>query len=62
MDNKRRGQTPERRKQATEPEPEATPHVSLDEGQSSSRLEESREPSENEEKRRVAEKLREQGS
>jgi hypothetical protein len=62
MSDKRRGQEPERRKQATEPEPEATPHISPEEGQSSSRLEESREPSENEEKRRVAGKLREQGS
>jgi hypothetical protein len=44
----------------TEPDPETTPHVTDEqEGQPSSRLEASREPARDEEKRRVAEKLRE---
>jgi hypothetical protein len=43
----------------TEPDPETTPHVPEEQkGQSSSRLDASREPSEDEEKHRVAEKLR----
>jgi hypothetical protein len=44
----------------TEPDPETTPHVSDEpKGSPSSRMDASREPSEDEEKRRVAEKLRE---
>ena len=44
----------------TEPDPETTPHVPGEQkGQSSSRLEASKEPAEDEEKRRVVEKLRE---
>ena len=44
----------------TEPDPETTPHVPDEQkGQPSSRLEASKEPSEDEEKRRVAERLRE---
>jgi hypothetical protein len=44
----------------TEPDPETTPHVSDEQkGQPSSRLEASKEPAEDEEKRRVADKLRE---
>jgi hypothetical protein len=44
----------------TNPDPETTPHVSGEqEGQPSSRLEASKEPAQDEEKRRVAQKLRE---
>ena len=44
----------------TEPDPETTPPVTDEqEGQTSSRLEASKEPAEDEEKRRVAEKMRE---
>ena len=44
----------------TEPDPETTPHVPAEQkGQPSSRLEASKEP--DEEKRRVADKLRERG-
>jgi hypothetical protein len=49
----------------TQPDPETSPNVPEEKkGQSSSRLDASREPAEDEEKRRVAEKLREreQGS
>jgi hypothetical protein len=44
----------------TQPDPETTPHITDEqEGQSSSsRLEASKEPAQDEEKRRVAEKLR----
>jgi hypothetical protein len=43
----------------TEPDPETTPHVTDEqEGQASSRMEASKEPAQDEEKRRVAEKLR----
>jgi hypothetical protein len=49
-----------RMRKNTNPEPETTPHVSDEqEGQPSSRLEASKEPAEDEEKRRIAEKLRE---
>ncbi len=44
----------------TEPDPETTPHVPDEQkGQPSSRLEASKEPAEDEERRRVADKLRE---
>jgi hypothetical protein len=48
----------------TQPDPETTPHITDEqEGQSSSsRLEASKEPAQDEEKRRVAEKLRKQES
>jgi hypothetical protein len=43
----------------TEPDPETTPHISDEQkGHPSSRLETSKEPAQDEEKRRVAEKLR----
>jgi hypothetical protein len=43
----------------TEPDPETTPHVTDEQkGQPSSRPEASKEPAQDEEKRRVAEKLR----
>ena len=58
-------QVPKRAKEAADPDPDMTPHV-LEEpkGHSSSRLNESRESGEDEEKRQVVEKLREreQGS
>jgi hypothetical protein len=44
----------------TEPDPETTPHVPDEQkGQPSSRLEASKEPSEDEEKRRAVERLKE---
>jgi hypothetical protein len=44
----------------TDPDPETTPHVPDEQkGQPSSRLEASKEPSEDEEKRRVVERLKE---
>lgn len=47
-------------KEASEPNPEQTPPVSRGEkGESSSRVDQSREPGENEEKHRVARKLEE---
>ncbi len=47
----------------TEPDPEVSPHVPREqEKEGSSRLNSSKEPSEDEEKRRVAEKLRERDS
>lgn len=47
-------------KEASEPNPEQTPHVSRGEkGESFSRVDQSQEPGENEEKRRVARKLEE---
>lgn len=53
-------QNPQRYEEAAKPEPEATPHVPEDEkGDQSSRLDESKEPKEDEEKKRVAKKLRE---
>ncbi len=58
--NKRAKQVPERAKEAADPNPEMTPHVSEEsKGDPSSRQDASREPGEVEEKRRVAEKLRE---
>jgi hypothetical protein len=49
-----------RMRKNTNPDPETTPHVSDEqEGQPSSRLEASKEPAEDEEKLRIAEKLRE---
>ncbi|TCJ20537.1 hypothetical protein E0L93_01570 [Rubrobacter taiwanensis] len=48
-----------RSREPLSPEPEATPHVPGEgKGSPSSRQEESREPSEDEEKRRVARRLR----
>ncbi len=47
----------------TEPDPETTPHIPDEQKeQPSSRVEDSKEPSEDEEKRRVSEKLRERDS
>lgn len=47
-------------KDAAEPDPEQSPHVSRGEkGESSSRLNQSQEPGDNEEKKRVARKLEE---
>ncbi len=58
--NNRAKQVPERAKEAADPDPEMTSHVSEEQkGDSSSRLNASKEPGEDEEKRRVAEKLRE---
>ena len=60
--NKRPKQVPQRAKEAADPDPDTTPHVSEEpKGQSSSRLSESKEPGEDGEKRRVVEKLRERG-
>jgi hypothetical protein len=55
------GETSKKRVRAnTNPDPETTPYVPDEqEGQPSSRLESSKEPTEDEEKRRVVEKLRE---
>ncbi len=60
--NKRAKQVPERAKEAADPKPDVEPHVSEEpKGSPSSRVDASNEPSEDEEKRRVAEKLRERG-
>ncbi len=60
MGRKKPENFPERFKEASEPEPEATPHAPKDEkGDSTSRVDASQEPSENEEKRRIAKKLEE---
>jgi hypothetical protein len=57
---KRPEQVPQRAKEAADPNPDGGPKVSEEpKGQPSSRLNESDEPGENEEKRRVVEKLRE---
>ncbi|HEY6749878.1 MAG TPA: hypothetical protein VI027_00965 [Rubrobacteraceae bacterium] len=57
---KRPKQVPQRAKEASDPNPDVEPKVSEEpKGQPSSRLNESAEPGENEEKRRVVEKLRE---
>jgi hypothetical protein len=55
------GETSKKRVRAnTDPDPEATPHVPDEQkGQPSSRLDASKEPAQDEEKRRVVEKLRE---
>jgi hypothetical protein len=59
MGKKTPKQNQARFEEAAKPEPEATPHVEREhEPESPSRLSKSQEPSENEEKRRVAEKLR----
>jgi hypothetical protein len=59
-------QNPQRAKEAADPDPDMTAQVPRNEpkGDSSSRLEASNEPAENDEKRQVIEKLeeREQGS
>jgi hypothetical protein len=53
-------QVPKRAKEAADPDPDMTPHIPEEpKGHPSSRLDESREPGEDEEKRRVVEKLRE---
>ncbi|QYJ16919.1 hypothetical protein Rxycam_02755 [Rubrobacter xylanophilus DSM 9941] len=57
---KRPRQAPQRFKEAADPKPDVEPRVGEKEkGDDSSRLEGSREPSENKERRRVARKLRE---
>lgn len=59
---KRPKQAPQRFKEAADPKPDVEPHVGEKEkGDPSSRLDSSREPSENEERRRVARKLEERG-
>lgn len=58
--HKRPKNNPEINKEAADPEPEQTPHVGRgDKGESSSRVKKSEEPGEEEEKRRIARKLRE---
>jgi hypothetical protein len=58
--NKRAKQVPERAKEAADPNPDVEPNISEEpKGEPSSRLDASKEPGEDEEKRRVAEKLRE---
>ncbi len=62
---KRPKQVPQRAKEAADPNPDVEPHISQEpKGDLSSRLEDSKEPGEDEEKREVLEKLkeREQGS
>ncbi|WP_041328073.1 hypothetical protein [Rubrobacter xylanophilus] len=62
---KRPKQAPQRFKEAADPKPDVEPHVGGEEkGDPSSRVESSREPSESEERRRVARRLeeREKGS
>ena len=57
---KRPKQVPQRVKEAADPNPDVEPKVSEEpKGQASSRLNQSEEPGENEEKRRVVEKLKE---
>lgn len=59
---KRPKQAPQRFKEAADPKPDVEPHVgSKEKGDPSSRLDSSREPSENEERRRVARKLEGRG-
>lgn len=63
--HKRPKQVPEGMKEAADPNPDVEPHISEEpKGDPTSRMEASDEPGENEEKRRVVEKLREreQGS
>ncbi len=63
--HKRPKQVPQRAKEAADPNPDVEPHISQEpKGDPSSRLDASREPGEDEEKREVLEKLREreQGS
>lgn len=58
--HKRAKQVPKRTKEAADPTPDVEPHIPEEQkGDPSSRLETSKEPGEAEEKRRVAEKLRE---
>jgi hypothetical protein len=58
--HKRPKQAPQRAKEAADPDPTVSPHVPEEgKGDPSSRQDASREPSEVEEKRRVAGKLRE---
>jgi hypothetical protein len=61
--HKRPKQVPQRAKEAADPNPEVEPHVSEEQkGDPTSRLDASREPREDEEKRQVAEKLRNRDS
>lgn len=61
--NKRAKQNPEIAKEAADPATEVEPHISeVPKGDSSSRLNASKEPAEDEEKRRVLDKLRERDS
>ena len=61
--NERPKQVPEGQKEAADPTPEVEPKVSDEpKGDPSSRLGASEEPAENEEKRRVREKLEKRGS
>jgi hypothetical protein len=56
---KRPKQVPKRAKEAVDPDPDMSPNVPEEsKGDSSSRLVQSREPGEDEEKRQVVEKLR----
>lgn len=58
--HKRPKNNPEIAREASEPDPEQSPHVGRGtKGDASSRVGSSKEPGEDEEKRRVAEKLRE---
>lgn len=58
--HKRPKNNPQISKEAADPDPEQTPRVPRGEkGEPSSRVEQSEEPDQDEEKRRVAEKLRE---
>lgn len=58
--HKRAKQVPKRAKEAADPNPDVEPQIPEEQkGDPSSRLETSEEPGEAEEKRRVAEKLRE---
>ena len=53
-------QVPERAKEAADPDPDTSPHITREpKGDRSSRLDASMEPGEDEEKRRVLDKLRE---
>jgi hypothetical protein len=58
--NERPKQNPEGAKEAADPKPEVEPHISEGpKGDASSRVEASKEPGEDGEKRRVVERLRE---
>ncbi len=60
LQQKRPEQVPQRSNEATDTDPDGEPKVSEEpNGESSSRLNQAEEPGENEEKRRVVEKLRE---
>ncbi len=60
--NKRPKQNSQGAKEAADPKPEVEPHISREsKGDPSSRVDASKEPGEDREKRRVAEKLEERG-